>query len=282
MSYFASDSVAAYIQFIIIIIIIIIIITDLLCSALQSEKLAALQGGRNRIPNVMVTGFMLHSYINFNSSGNLLHDIQHFNNSQDAKDINTTRKDHLQIFTDGSVFNGPVGSGACSAILFPTSLEHDFYSFSKAVGKKVSSVVCEVEGILLGIERAIQFFQGSQTHRNTEYVYIFSDCTTAIDTVVNMNQCHHFPDLLHRLYALMNQLHYISIKFVSIPAHSGIFGNEVADKEAKCVAHKISVGIISAPDTISIKDTYRIAANIAHKSWQRKWNKITLVVTLIT
>ena len=152
-------------------------------------------------------------------------------------------------------------------------MEHDFYSFSKAVGKKVSSVVCEVEGILLGIERAIQFFQGSQTHRNTEYVYIFSDCTTAIDTVVNMNQCHHFPDLLHRLYALMNQLHFISIKFVSIPAHSGIFGNEVADKEAKCVAHKISIGIISAPDIISIKDTYRIAANIAKKSWQRKWNE---------
>ena len=50
-----------------------------------------------------------------------------------------------------SNFNGPVGSGACSAIFFPTSLEHDFYSFSKAVGKKVSSVVCEVEGILLGL-----------------------------------------------------------------------------------------------------------------------------------
>ena len=59
------------------------------------------------------------------------------------------------IFTDGSVFNGPVGSGACAAVLFPVSDTEDIQTFTNAVGNNVSSFDCEVTGILLGINTPI-------------------------------------------------------------------------------------------------------------------------------
>jgi len=46
-----------------------------------------------------------------------------------------------------------------------------------------------------------------------------------------------------------------------------------ADKLAREVAYKISIGMISALNVISVSDTYRLSAEMARKSWQRKWGE---------
>jgi len=67
-------------------------------------------------------------------------------------------------------------------------------------------------------------------------------------------------------------LHDISVvvHLINIPAHSGIYGNDTADKLAREVAYKISIGIICAPNVISVSDAYSLSAEIAHKYWQHK------------
>jgi len=55
------------------------------------------------------------------------------------------------MYTDGSVFNGPAGCGACTAVLNPLSVEDGIRCTSKAVGMKVASVTSEIEGIILGM-----------------------------------------------------------------------------------------------------------------------------------
>jgi len=70
--------------------------------------------------------------------------------------------DHVLVFTDGSVCSpgsaGLVGCGACAAVLFPTSQENCGLRIKTyAVGTGVSSEKCETEGILLGIEMAVQY-----------------------------------------------------------------------------------------------------------------------------
>ena len=41
------------------------------------------------------------------------------------------------VYTDGSVFNGSAGCGACAAVLYPLSVEDGIQCTSKAVGMKL-------------------------------------------------------------------------------------------------------------------------------------------------
>jgi len=63
----------------------------------------------------------------------------------------------ITVFTDGSVFSGPVGYGACAAVLFPSVHSEEKIVQTFAVGKKVTSFQCEVEGIVLGIKMVTNY-----------------------------------------------------------------------------------------------------------------------------
>jgi len=54
----------------------------------------------------------------------------------------------VMVFTDGSVYSGQVGCGACVAVLIPLSNEDDEHMASGVVGRSVDSTTCEIEGIV--------------------------------------------------------------------------------------------------------------------------------------
>ena len=60
------------------------------------------------------------------------------------------------------------------------------------------------------------------------------------------------------------------IKIVKIRGHSGIKGNGSADREARQAVKEIVNGKIKAPVCVSVADAYKISAEIAKKSWQRR------------
>ena len=106
-------------------------------------------------------------------------------------------------------------------------------------------------------------------------IYVFSDCVSAINTVVSNSELNRYPDVHQKLQSLQHQLSDISafVNLVNTPGHSGILGNDMAERIAKEAAHMISVGLMSAPSEISLNDARRISEDIAQKSWQRKWNE---------
>ena len=53
------------------------------------------------------------------------------------------------VFTDGSVYSGRIGCGACSAaVLLPENEDGDDFAIkTRAVGVRVSSEQCEIDGM---------------------------------------------------------------------------------------------------------------------------------------
>jgi len=179
------------------------------------------------------------------------------------------------MFSDGSVCNGPVGSGACAAVLYPLLDTEEVMSCAKAVGKKVSSEQCEVEGIILGMEMAISYLSACQSNKGSGRILVFCDCESAIDTVDRKLELVRYPEIFKRLSAIQSQLNEMDkyVNLVHISGHTGIIGNELADVKAREAAHSIAAGKTEASNDITVADVYKLSKDIAMRSWQRKWNE---------
>lgn len=93
------------------------------------------------------------------------------------------------MYTDGSVYTGTTGCGACSAILYSPAADAAILYDSRAVGKMVSSSECEVGGILLGMETALKYLDQQSTASSNNTVHIFCDSASAIEAVYNLDSC---------------------------------------------------------------------------------------------
>jgi len=65
----------------------------------------------------------------------------------------------------------------------------------------------------------------------------------------------------------------VNIVIVWIPAHQGILFHDTADGLARATARDIFTGTLSAPCAITYYVATKVAADIAIKSWQVKWNQ---------
>jgi len=89
--------------------------------------------------------------------------------------IESTKGKSVMVFTDGSVCDGSVGCGACAAVLVPISGQEDkFHDCNLAVGQKVTSVTCELEGIALGLELSVNYFRFARTDSKVNLCIISS------------------------------------------------------------------------------------------------------------
>ena len=135
------------------------------------------------------------------------------------------------IFSGESVCGGSVECGASAAFLFPVSNTDLVQVDTLAVGSRVSSYDCEIEAVILGIKMAIRYFKTTQYLHPFEDVFIFSDCYSVIESIVDMkfNTC---PDIYMKLQYLRQQMMELSIRIqlVYVKAHTGITGNEMAER----------------------------------------------------
>jgi len=70
------------------------------------------------------------------------------------KIMDECKGNNLMIFTDSAVCGGSVGLGSCAAVLFPLTGAKEVQVKTRAVGSRVSSLDCEIEGMALGITMA--------------------------------------------------------------------------------------------------------------------------------
>jgi len=189
-------------------------------------------------------------------------------------------KDHkgksVMVFTYGSVYDGAVGCGACAAVLVPLLGDDAKHSSVKAIGKKVSAVTCELEGIILGLELALEYYLIiSSTRQPKESLYILCDCSVAIDAMMYKLAPIRQGDIFQRLCYVEDGLANINVDIILswIPGHQGIDFNDTADRLAKVTAYDIYTGRLFAPVSVSYNDAVKLSQDIVRKSWQTKWNQ---------
>lgn len=182
-------------------------------------------------------------------------------------------KDSVIVYTDGSVYGGAAGSGACSAVLYPPSAIGQVSHHTRAVGRMVSIDECETDGIILGIDTAIDYIKNSSLDICSATAYILCNSNTAIEAI-DKTDASIPPSYLKKLTASCQELATagINIKLLNIPGHSGLGGNTEADKLAKETAYKIHKGYISPPMNISVKTAFNLSRDITMRSWQRMWD----------
>ena len=177
------------------------------------------------------------------------------------------------VYTDGSVYGKGPGYGACAAVLYTPSCDVLSWSSTHAVGTMVNSLECEIEGIVLGIELVLEDINDQSSPNVCSSVYMLCDSIAAIESVTRLSTGMR-PQSIRNLESLCQQLSTLSvdIKLTNIGGHSGLVGNDIADKLSKDVAHQLYRGEVSAPSNISRSAAFEVARDISLKSWQRFWN----------
>jgi len=76
--------------------------------------------------------------------------------------------------------------------------ENNVQTATRAVGVKVSSEQCEIEGIIFGLEIAITYFGYNCEKNYGKCVYIFCNCQKVIDTLTVHNELVKRPEGMAR------------------------------------------------------------------------------------
>jgi len=97
--------------------------------------------------------------------------------------VNYYQGNSVFVFTDGSVYGGPVGCAACAAVIIPPDTAELQITEVEAVGTKVDSTTCELYGIVLGLQTAIQYCRSHRNSDSPEHPFVLCDSLQAVNFV---------------------------------------------------------------------------------------------------
>ncbi|WP_230209703.1 reverse transcriptase domain-containing protein [Solemya velum gill symbiont] len=159
----------------------------------------------------------------------------------------------IKIFTDGSKI--PSGETS-SAFVIPELKVCRGYKLPP----HVCVFTCELVAILMALYWVDEFRPIDAT--------IFTDSLSALQSMIHIGK--HPRKIVLEILGVYTSMfkHGISLRFVWVPSHVGIMGNELADKAAKAALSSISE--VSVPHSISEIGSL-VKTQIMIK-WQNRWN----------
>ena len=174
-----------------------------------------------------------------------------------ADHLQQNYKDHLQIYSDGSVLNNrQVGA----AFHIPsTNVEVTF-----RLNDSTSIITAE----LTAIQTALQYLQ--TTDLQQKQILILTDSQTAIQLITTNNSTYTSTETnIINIITDLQQQQQLDITLVWIPSHVGIQGNETADRLAKEAATRTTPDITTPPTR---QDINSIIDRTIEAEWQQQYN----------
>ena len=166
----------------------------------------------------------------------------------------------LCIYTDGSKNSG--GHVGCSFCVPDVNV-----MCSVRLSDNLSVFTAELVAIKLGVEWIMQSEQRGSLEDNRSVV-IFTDSLSSLQSL-DSQESESRPNLVRETLALFNELK-SQVTVVWIPGHSGIKGNDLADRLAKEALDRPAVDIIvstEAQEAFDAVDSYIL------QKWQKHWDK---------
>ena len=154
----------------------------------------------------------------------------------------------IKIYTDGSVNEEKVGIG----------IYNEGFQTSTRLPDNLSIFTAEAYAILEALTQGLK--------QKKKDIVILTDSLSCLRAIENMSGKHPI------ITRITNMLYYSSKKIVLcwIPSHTGISGNDHADRRAKrAIDQRITKDM-----KIPIQDLKRTITKNINKEWQRKWNNI--------
>ena len=175
-----------------------------------------------------------------------------------------TYAQHLEIYTDGSVFSTPEQS-CSSAFVIKSNINTTMQNFR--LPKEYSILQCEFHAI----ESALEFIKTNNILSSPIVIYTDSKCS--IQALKNpLSKCN-----LYYIYKIHQLIHFIlrrtSIHLQFVPGHRDIEGNELADLAAKAGHNNQFMEGIVIPREAKV----RYVQPVLLRKWERYWHQNVLI-----
>lgn len=180
------------------------------------------------------------------------------------KDDYVQSYERVEIFTDGSKFEGKVG---CAFVVYWQGIEIANRKF------KLPNHCSAYQAELTAIEKAI-IHQNVWSHACRK-VTIFSDCNSALQTIADTRSDSSIVQNIHQMIKNVNNL---DIRLKWIKAHVGHIGNERADDLARLATKGVECLELDAPLTFVKLSLEHTTLNNWRDEWENstngKWTKV--------
>ena len=179
--------------------------------------------------------------------------------------IDNYPKTSIHAFTDGSAFKATTFAGFGVFLRIPGRPDQ---CLSEPCGNVCSNYSAEIKGMITAVKHVTILFEKGEVPPKD--LVVFTDSLSALEALEAKMDKNNDIQLLAKCIDTLHKKFSTNIKLQWIPGHSGVYGNEKADKLAKEGAGKEQENIPVDQNTIKI-----MLKNNSKEEWNERWAKGT-------